>query len=129
MFLKQWSVEICSVFLKIKENENPKKRFEQQTLFGVYAHVEVHTTHFLLNMQSGSLQSYLRDSGFFSLVLNGGKKQMHHDRDIDQPIGLLHFAELPQFLDTLHKLEELVVASHTAMYRICGTTTVFCTSF
>ena len=41
---------------------------------GVYAHVEVHTKHFLLNMRSVSSQSSLRDSGFFSLDLNGGKK-------------------------------------------------------
>ena len=53
-------------------------------------------------MQSGSLQSFLRDSGSFSLFLNGGKKEMHHDRNIDHPIGLLHFAELPQFLDILN---------------------------
>ena len=48
-------------FWKIKENENPKKRFEQQTLFGVYAHVEVHTTHFLLHMQSGSSHTELSE--------------------------------------------------------------------
>ena len=77
----------------------------------VYAHVEVHTTHFLLNMQSGSSQSFLRDSGFFSLVLNCGQKQMHHDRDIDHPIGLLHFEELPRFLDTLNW--ELLLLHHT----------------
>ena len=90
-------------FWKIKENENPKRRFvEQETLIGVYAHVEVHTTHFILNMQSGYWQSFLRDSGSFSLVLNGGQKQMHHDRNTDHLVGLLHFAELPQFLDTLN---------------------------
>ena len=99
-------------FWKIKENENPKRRFvEQETLIGVYAHVEVHTTHFLLNMQSGSSQSFVRDSGFFSLVLNCGQKQMHHDRDIDHPIGLLHFEELPRFLDTLNW--ELLLLHHT----------------
>ena len=40
---------------------------------------------------------------------------MHHDRNTDHPIGLLHFAELPQVLNTLN-WETFVVASHTAMY-------------
>ena len=61
-------------FSKIKENENPKKRFDQQTLMGVYARVEVYTKHFLLNVRSGSSRSSLRDSGFHFLVLNGVKK-------------------------------------------------------
>ena len=60
--------------------------------------------------------------------MKGVKKLLHHDRNTDHPIGLLHFAgHLPQVLNTLN-WETFVVASHTAMYWICGTTTVFCTS-
>ena len=70
-----------------------RRKWRRDDFDGVYTHVEVHTKHFLLNMRSGSSQSSLRDSGFFSLDLNGGKKPMHHDRDIDHPIGFPHFAE------------------------------------
>ena len=54
---------------------------------------------FRSTMQSGSSQSFLRDSGFSFF---GGKKPMHHDRDIDHPIVVLHFAELPVFLNSLN---------------------------
>ena len=51
-------------------------------------------------MQSGSSQSFLRYSGFSFF---GGKKPMHHDRDIDHTIVVLHFADhLPLFLNTLN---------------------------
>ena len=100
-----WETMACRnlfCFWKIRENENPKRRLlNKRHWSGFTPHVEVHTTHFILNMQSGSLQSFLRDSGSFSLVLNCGKKQMHHNRDIDHLVGLLHFAELPQFLNIL----------------------------
>ena len=61
-------------------------------------------------------------------IENPKKGFLFLDRDIDHPIGFPHFAELHQFPNTLN-WETFVVASHTAMYRICGTTTVFCTSF
>ena len=37
---------------------------------------------------------------------------MHHERDIDHPIDLLHFAQPPQCLNTVN-WKDLVVASHT----------------
>ena len=70
-----------------------RRKWRRDDFDGDSAHVEVHTKHFLLNMRSGSSHGSLRDSGFFSLDLNGGKKPMHHDRDIDHPIGFPHFAE------------------------------------
>ena len=42
-------------------------------------------------------------------VLNGKKKSKHHDRDIDHPAELLHFAEHPQCLKTVN-WNHLVVA-------------------
>ena len=101
--VKQW-MECWTLFCfwKIKENENPKRRFvEQETLIGVHApcrsphntfHIE-HAIWFFTELSEG-----LR---LFSLVLNGVQMPMHHDRDIDHPVGLLHFAELPQFLNIL----------------------------
>ena len=75
---------------------------EETTLVGVYAHVEVHTTQFSLHMQSGSSQRSLGDSIKFFLM-NGGKKLLHHDRDNDHSIVVLHFAgHLPQSLNTLN---------------------------
>ena len=76
---------------------------QETTLIGVYAHVEVHTTHFSLHVQSGSSQSSLVDSIKFFFLFKGGKKLLHQDRDIDHFVGLLHFAgNLPQFLNTLN---------------------------
>ena len=41
--------------------------------------------------------------GTQSSFFNGGKKPMHHYRDIDHPIVVLHFADhLPLFLNTLN---------------------------
>ena len=75
---------------------------EETTLIGVCAQI-VHTTQFSLHMQSGISHGALKDSSFLFLVLNGGKKLLHHDRDNDHSIVVLHFADhLPQFLNTLN---------------------------
>ena len=88
---------------------------DETTLTGVYAQIEVHTTQFSLHVQSGSSLSSLVDSIKFFL-LKGGKTLLHHDRDIDHSIVVLHFAgHLPQVLNTLN-WETFVVASQTAMY-------------
>ena len=43
----------------------------------------------------------MKDSSFLFLVLKGGKKLLHHDRDNDHTIVVLHFADhLPLFLNT-----------------------------
>ena len=68
----------------------------------------------------------LREAESF-FVLNGGKKLRHHaPRQEHWPLIDL----LPTSTVSEHScnLGELVVASHTAMYWICGTTTVLCTS-
>ena len=81
-----------------KKKERRKEGSGDETfLIGVCAH----TTQFSLHMQSGSSQSFLRDSGFPFFF--GGKKPMHHYRDIDHTIVVLHFADhLPMFLNTLN---------------------------
>ena len=53
-------------------------------------------------MRSGSSQSSLKGLRLLFFVLNSGEKPMYHDRDIDHPIDVLHFADLPHFLNTLN---------------------------
>ena len=48
-----------------KKESKGEKNGEETTLIWVCFQVEVHTTQFSLNMQSGSSQSSLKDSGFF----------------------------------------------------------------
>ena len=65
--LKSWTIERKRCSEKENFSEKTLQKIERQegsgeatTLIGVHAH----TTHFLLNMQSASSQSFLRDSGF-----------------------------------------------------------------
>ena len=91
---------------------------------GVCAQIEVHTTHFSLHMQSGSSQGSLEDSIKLSFSCwRVTKKPLHHDKDIDHPIVVLRFSELPQFLITLNWGNLFVFPWQTAMHWICGTTT------
>ena len=59
-----------------------------------------HNFHYTCNLAShGSLEDSIKISFFF---LNGGKKPLHHDSDIDHVFVVLRFAEPPQFLNTVN---------------------------
>ena len=77
-----------------------KSSRDDMTLVKLCSQVEVHRTPFSLIIQSGSSQNSLQDSSFL-FVWNNGKDPLHHDKDIDHPVNRLHFAELPQFLNTI----------------------------
>ena len=129
--LKIWTIERKIYWEKENFSEQMLQKIERQegsgeetTLIGVYAHVEVHTTHFLLNMQSGSSQSFLGDSGFFFFEW---WEKVNASRQGHRPLFRCLAFGRPSTVSEHSEFRELVVASHTAMYWICGTRTVFST--
>ena len=79
------------------------------------SHNTIHTKHAIWTFVK--LCEGLRLPFLFWMVR---KKSKHHDRDIDHPAELLHFAEHPQSLKTVN-WKDLVVTWHTATatgYRI-----------
>ena len=107
---------------KIKENRTWWRWDDIDRGFAPKSKFTQHNFHCTCNLALRKALWGVHQVFFF---LEGWEKTMHHDRDIDHFVSLLHFADhFPQFLNTL----ELVVASHRAMYWICWTTTVLCTS-
>ena len=80
---------------------------------------------FFRNKQTTETTKFRESRKVFFFVLNGGKELLHHDKNIDHSNALLQISTVSE---RTRNLGELVVASHTAMYWICGTTTIFCTS-
>ena len=77
-------------------------------------------------MQSGCSQSFLKDSGFFFLVLHFLSSHCITTGTLSTQ-SVYFILQNFQCFWTL-QIVKFVVASHTAIYWICGTTTVFCTS-
>ena len=98
----EWYSERARTFFFFQKRFYKKRKKERSgdetTLIGVCAQIEVHATQF---STTRAIWLFTKLSEGLHFFLNGVKKRLHHDRDIDHTIVALHFADhLPQFLNT-----------------------------
>ena len=118
---------ICPEKNNKKEVKEQKSSGYETILIGVYAQVAVHNTvltkhaiWFLTKLSAG-LKLLFSCAEWWEKA--NASRQGHWP-----PNRFTAYCRTSTVSDTLN-WGELVVASHTAMYWICGTTTVFCTTF
>ena len=101
--------------LQKKESKGKKKVVEMRRHWSVVcAQIEVHTPQLsLYTCNRGSSQSFLRRLRF---LFFGGKKHLHHDRDIDHHHRCAAFCRSSSTVSEHSELGELVFPPHTAMY-------------
>ena len=87
-----------------KKNLKGEKKVVDMTrhwsVFTLKSKFTQHNFHYTCNLALHTAP--WRTPSSFLFFLNGGKKPLHYDRDTDHLFVVLHFAEPPQFLNTVN---------------------------